>query len=790
MRVSEKWLRTFVNPAVSGEIIAEQLTQSGLEVDGIIPASGAFTGVVVGHVTDVKPHPDANKLNCCTVDIGSNEPLAIVCGASNVRTGLNVAVATVGAVLPGDFKIKAAKLRGEPSFGMLCSESELGVCDKSEGIWELCADAPVGKNLREYLDLDDLILDIDLTPNRGDCLSMEGIAIEVAVANECELKLMSLTPCKLTSTRRVEAIVQATEACPAYLVRVIEGISTELKSPLWLTERLRRAGLRPKSLLVDVTNYVMLEMGQPMHAFDASKLTGAINVRLAGDNESLTLLDGSSVDLKPGHLLISDESGPIALAGVMGGIETAVSDETTDIVLESAHFSREMVAGVARSYGLSSDSAHRFERGVSPDLQLRAIERASELIIRIAGGKVGPITTLTDDRYLPKEKTIAFEPAFATRLLGMDLSEETMAKALTRLGFAVDRAQSPWQVSVPVRRFDMTMNADCVEEIARIIGYDNIPYIPIVDKLSVPRDSEVTRDVLSLSMELVSRGYHEMISYSFVEPRIQEAVYEVLNPIRLLNPISAELSEMRQGLWPGLLAAAVYNQHRQQSHFKLFETGLCFSKDDKGNTSQAPKFSGLSCGQVGENSWHTEKRALDFYDIKADVLALLPALDFEFKPHKHPALHPGQSAGIWLGKTFCGLLGGLHPALCSALDLEAPVWLFELNLKDALKMPLPEYQGVSKFPSIRRDLAFLMDEGQNVGEIKGVVVEQDKSNWLQAFDVFDIYKGAGIPDGKKSIAFALTLQDIERTLVESEVTSLIDAIIKELRQRFAMTLRE
>ncbi|MBL7480664.1 phenylalanine--tRNA ligase subunit beta [Legionella bononiensis] len=793
MKLSKLWLREWVNFSLTEHELADQLTMAGLEVDAVNPVAGEFTHVVVAEVLSTKPHPDADKLTLCEVNVNADKLLKIVCGAANVRAGLKVALAMIGAKLPGGLQIKESKLRGELSQGMLCSVTELGLAEHSEGIMELEEDAPVGMDLREYLTLDDHVFDVDLTPNRADCFSVLGIAREVAVLNKLPLIEQPIATITPTIDDVLGIHLNNSQACPRYCGRIIRNIDTQAKTPLWMSERLRRGGIRILHPVVDVMNYVMLELGQPMHAFDLTKINGEINVRFSNDSEQLKLLDGQDVCLNDKVLVIADKEKPLAMAGIMGGADSAVQAHTTDVFLESAFFNPITIAGVARKYGLFSDSSQRYERGVDPYLQLKALERATALILSIAGGTAGPIIESCDTTHLPKRIQFTFDTTKVKQLTGLTISLQEMRSLLEGLGIVITHeASTKFDVTVPSHRFDIQQDVDLVEEIIRLYGYDNLKAEPMNTVVQAGSTSSNERIATQLSHWFKAKGYHETISYSFVDPEIQEALYPQKEFMQLLNPISSELSQMRVGMWPGLIASMIYNVHRQQNAIKFFELGVVFDVE-KQNLTERPCIAGLLMGELGGLNWNETKRCFDFYDLKGDLESLFSLLKINnaaFIPAVNDALHPGQSAQITIDGQHAGWIGVLHPRLTDALDIVQDVLLFELNL-DVLKNPVsPLYKTISKYPQIRRDLSFLVDDKINAMQIEQAVRSAVKEDWLKSFDVFDVYVGKGVPEGKKSLAVAMTLQDDTRTLVDSEINLLIDAIIKTLENEFSIILRD
>lgn len=793
MKLSALWLREWVNVSLTEDELANQLTMAGLEVDAVSPVAGEFTHVVVAEVLSTKPHPDANKLTLCDVNAGTGDTLSIVCGAANVRKGLKVALAMTGAQLPGGLKIKESKLRGELSQGMLCSVSELGLAEQSEGIMELPDDAPVGLDIREYLSLDDYVFDIDLTPNRADCFSVLGIARDVAALNALPLLQPKIEPVAPTIDDVVSVHLKSPQACPHYCGRVIRAINPDALTPLWMSERLRRAGVRVIHPVVDVMNYVMLELGQPMHAFDLSQLNGGISVRFSNHSEQLTLLDGQTITLDEKVLVIADSEKPLAMAGIMGGAASAVEEHTHDIFLESAFFNPLVIAGVARQHGLFSDSSQRNERGVDPQLQRRALERATALILSIAGGAAGPVIEASDTAYLPRPLHFKFNTQSVARLTGVSIPLLEINKLLTGLGIdVVDQQGESFDVSIPSHRFDIQQDVDLVEEVIRLYGYDKLKAQPMNAELQSGQPSARERIAMQLASWFRAKGYNETISYSFVDPELQDALYPGRELMQLLNPISSELSQMRVGMWPGLIASMIYNLHRQQNAIKFFEIGVVFDVKNNQLTERA-RVAGLLMGQEGDLNWSEVAHRFDFFDLKGELQSLFASLQLEeldFNRALHDALHPGQSAEIIINKQHAGWIGVLHPRLADALDLQHDVLLFELDLDLLVNTTPVRYKTISKYPLIRRDLSFLVDESISANQIERVVRAAVDHDWLKSFDVFDVYIGTHIPEGKKSLAIAITLQDAHRTLVDAEINETISAIIKSLENECFILLRE
>lgn len=791
MRFSEKWLREWVNPAISTDELVAQLTMAGLEVDSAAPVAGEFTGIVVAEIVEATQHPDADKLRVCKVNAGESELLSIVCGAPNARVGIKVPCAKIGAVLPGDFKIKRAKLRGVESFGMLCSAAELGLVESAEGLLELAADAPIGTDIREYLQLDDRAIEVDLTPNRGDCLGIAGMAREVGVLNRLTVNPVHCAEVKQTISDTFPVDVVAKSHCPRYVGRVLRGVDLSRPSPQWMVERLRRSDIRSIDAVVDVTNYVLLEMGQPMHAFDLNELRGGIRVRLAAEGETLMLLDGQELKLTTDSLVIADHQRPLALAGVMGGDASCVSEKTVDLFLESAFFEPISIAGKARSYGLHTDSSHRFERGVDFELQRKAMERATALLLEVVGGKAGPIIEVASTEDLPHLPSIQLRRARISRVLGFSLPDNEVAEILERLGMDVVSTTDGWHVVPPSYRFDIRIEVDLIEELGRVWGYNNLPtHLPQLEAFAAPRSEQQLSSSI-LKQALVDRDYQEVVTYSFVDKKFIELLTPGETSVTLANPISSDMSEMRTSLWAGLLKTAIHNLNRQQDRIRIFETGLAFTTAD--GLQQQPRIAGLICGAVQPEGWHGKAQSVDFFDIKGDVESLLAlsggAAVYDFVPGAHPALHPGQTAQVMKAGKPIGFVGALHPELQKTLDIASKIYLFELGLDEIKGRTLPRFKELSKYPEVRRDLAVIVDEKISAQAILKIVRESAGS-LLTDLALFDVYQGANLEAGKKSIAFGLTLQDATRTLQDEDVNPLIERVVSSLREQFKVTLRE
>ena len=791
MKFSESWLRQAVNPSISTEDLVAQVTMAGLEVDALESAAPEMSGVVVGEIVSVEQHPDADKLRVCQV-AGGGEIAQVVCGAPNARAGIKVPFATVGAKLPGDFKIKKAKLRGVESFGMLCAQTELQLGDDDDGLWELPIDASVGSDLIDYLELNDNIIEVDLTPNRGDCLSIRGLAREVGVLNKTAVTEQACTPVAAAIEDRISITLEAPEACARYVGRVIRNLDLGQPTPQWMQEKLRRSGVRSLGPAVDVTNYVLLELGQPMHAFDLSKVDGGIVVRM-GRDEKVKLLDDSEVVVDTQTLVIADNSKALAMAGIMGGDESAVGDDTTDILFESAWFNPLAIAGKARNYGKHTDSSHRFERGVDSELQVAAIERATALMLEICGGQAGPVVIEESAEHLPAPATIKLRDAHLAQQLGVVIGASEIDDILARLGLtfvARDDQGSTWVA--PSWRFDIAIEQDLVEEVARIYGYNNLPTSTPTMALELQAKPERQQDLSIFRQQLVASGYQEAVTYSFVDPELQTLVDPDTVGIALQNPISADMSVMRTSLWPGLLSTAIYNLNRQQNRVRIFEAGQCFVPGENGELTQNMALAGLICGSRTPSGWTASKDKVDFFDLKGDLESVLAltglAEQFSFTAAEHPALHPGQSAMLSRNGEQVGWIGQLHPRLQAQLDFSTPVYLFQVDVAKISASRLPKFNEVSKFPAVRRDLAFLVD-----GQIASADMMSEARNaageHLVDLMLFDVYQSKDIDNKGKSLALGLTFQHASRTLTDEEINMSIDRVVKKLDNKFKAELR-
>ncbi|ADC71432.1 phenylalanyl-tRNA synthetase, beta subunit [Thioalkalivibrio sp. K90mix] len=786
MRISIQWLREWLQVDETPEELGHRLTMAGLELDAIEAAAPAFSGVRVGRVTKVEPHPDADRLRVCQVEAGEAEPLTIVCGAPNVHEGMVAPVAVVGAVLPDNFKIKKSKLRGVASAGMLCSARELGLAEDAEGLLALPADLEIGADLRAALGLDDTILEVDLTPNRADCLGMRGIARECSALLDRPLAEPMADPVAAELDERVAVRVEDAEACPLYAARVLDGLDARAPTPLWMTERLRRAGVRPLSAIVDVTNYVMLELGQPLHAFDAGRVGDTIEVRWARSGESLTLLGGEQkVELAEQDLVIASTTAPVALAGIMGGADSAVDDDTTRVVLECAHFAPLALAGRARAHGLHTDASHRFERGVDPTLVEQAMERATRLLLEICGGQCGPVERAGELPSSHFDQPIRLRRPRIERLLGTTFEDAEVERILGALACRVESVEGGWQVRAPRARFDLEREEDLIEELARVHGYDRLP-----QRLPSPvAPAERSPSLRGLRDQLARQGFHEVISFSFIDAEASRAFYPAVEPLALANPISSDLAVMRPGLWPGLVATAAYNQARQQPDLRLCEHGLRFVPDASG-LRQEPRLAGLLGGRAHPEHWEAPSRRVDFFDAKGVVEGLCASLDgpLGFRSEKHPALHDGQSARILAGDRPIGWVGRLHPALCKQFDVE-PVYLFDLDARAILHTPVVQFAPLSPYPSIRRDLALVVKETVPAGDVLSAI-EELALGLVQDVRLFDVYQGKGLNPDEKSLALGLILRAFDRTLGEQDVASVTDKVVEHLHARFQATLRQ
>jgi phenylalanyl-tRNA synthetase beta chain len=791
MKLPVSWLKEWVDFSWDAAELSRRLTASGFEVEGAETAAPAFSGVVVAEIAAIAPHPEADKLRICQVNAGG-APLQIVCGAANARAGLRVPLAQVGAKLPGDMAIKAAKLRGVESAGMLCSAKELGLAATSSGLLELPADAPIGANIREYLALDDSILELKVYANRGDSMSVLGIAREIAVLAGSSLRTPPATSIKTSARSEAAAVVQAGDASPRFLTRRITGLNNRGNAPLWMQERLRRAGLRSINPVVDVTNFVLIELGQPMHAYDARNVKGALTVRMARAGEKLQLLDERTIELTPDVLLIADDSGPIGMAGVMGGLGTSITADATEVLLEVAFFTPDAIAGRGRRHGLQTDASQRFERGVDPEGQARAMQRATELLLQFCGGEASAVAEFAQAAAMPARKPVLLRRQRLALLTGADIADSRVQQTLAGLGMKVEPHAQGWTVTPPSWRFDIAIEADLVEEVLRIVGFDAVQEVPRRMLQRFARRSEAVIDERALLDALTARGYQEVINYAFVDPALQQSLFPQQAALRLGNPIAADLSVMRVSLWPGLLKVAMENLSRQQDRVRFFERGTVFLQQD-GSVREIPRMGGIAFGPRAPEQWAAGRETVDFFDIKSDFVALLAlaggGAQCEWRPANLACLHPGRSACVVRDGQEIGWLGELHPSRAAGLGLSGPCMLFELDLTVALQAPLPQLAPVSRFPQVRRDLSITVPADTPLSAILSRVSVAAGSQ-LRDLRVFDLYQGAGIEPTRKSIALGLIFQDNNRTLKDDEADALMASVAADLDARLDAKIRK
>lgn len=789
MIISEQWLRTWVDPRLSTAELASHLTMAGLEIGAVTALNVLHSKVVVGEVLNVEPHPRANRLQLCTVNVGRRRLLRIVCGAPNVAPGCKVPIALIGARLPGGAIIAKTRIRDVVSSGMLCSGAELGLDDSAGGLLILDNDATPGLELNTYLQLDDRLLDMELTPNRGDCLSIAGVAREVGALTAAKISAPAIRAQRARSKSKRPVRLAAPLDCPRYVGRAIENIDMHARTPDWMRQRLTRVGVRPINAVVDVTNYVMLELGQPMHAFHLDAVHGGIVVRHAKQAESLTLLDDSKLDFDGGELIIADKHGPIALAGIMGGLHSAINDQSRSIVLEAAYFRPGAVAGTARRFGLHTDASHRFERGVDPSGQRLAMESATGLLLSICGGVAGPVVLAEDKSHLPRRRPIRLHYRHIERLLGAKVPAARVDSILRRLGMTVRRGPAGWRVTPPPHRFDISAEHDLIEEVARVHGYEQIPERgPAVSATHRTPSEQRVADGL-IRETLMGRGYFEAITYSFVDPVLQLRIEPTIKATALANPIASNMAVMRTSLWPGLVQALIHNHRRQQRRIRLFELGNVFARRA---AAELMLIGGIVTGPVWPEQWGLERRDVDFYDLKGDletVFALTGEADeFAFKAAEHPALQTGQCARIQRGRKNVGWIGRLDPALQRELDIEAPVFVFELHADGIQSGRRPQFAPISRFPATRRDLAVVVDESVSA-EILLKTVRQAGGRSLRKLELFDVYRGESIDSRRKSLTFSLTFQELSRTLNESDIEHIMTRIQQIVKNKLGGELR-
>ncbi|MDY1031953.1 phenylalanine--tRNA ligase subunit beta [Stenotrophomonas sp. CFBP8980] len=786
MKISENWLRSHVPTTASRDELSAVLTAIGLEVEEVDALGGGLDHVVVARIVEAVRHPEADRLQICQVDAGRGELLQIVCGAPNARPGLVAPLAMVGAQI-GALKISAARLRGVDSNGMLCSAKELGLDSDASGLFELPDDAPVGQGLVEYLGLPDSSIEIKLTPNRADCFSVRGIAFDVAAATRSEVVPFAADAVPATGSRELAIELNAGAEAPRYLGRVIEGVNAAARTPLWMAERLRRSGVRPVSLLVDITQYVMLDLGQPMHAYDLGTLSGPIGVRRSRAGEALKLLDGRDAALDDSFLVVTDADRPVGLAGLMGGFDTRVTDATTDVFLEAAHFAPAAIMGRGRKLGLHTDAGHRFERGVDPALPRAAIEHATALVLELAGGTASPVTEALRADDLPSPAPIMLRRARITRVLGITIEDAEVERILRALGMDVAAAGEGWQVTAPSRRFDIAIEEDLIEELARIHGYEQIPTTLPGGAARVAMPSETRLEELSVRRQLLARELQETINFAFVDAQLLQQWQLVDNLVPLANPLSAELAVMRPALLPGLVATLGRNVARQAGRVRLFEIGRAFAAQ-AGEGAPAPletqRVAAVVCGDADAEQWGLAARKVDFHDLKGDLEALAAASGAEltFKPSVQPYGHPARSADVYRGDVRLGWIGQIHPRLAKAMDIDVDVYALELDLAPLAARELPRASELSRFPAVRRDLAVLAPDAVAWTDL-AATVRLAAGPLLRELNLFDRYVGQGVEPGFKSLAMGLILQDKSRTLTDRDV----DAVVTEV---FAAIERE
>jgi phenylalanyl-tRNA synthetase beta chain len=797
MKFSKAWVEEWVKTGMTAGELSDVITMAGLEVDTVEKAAGDFDHVVVGRVVECADHPDSDHLHVTKVDVGGSELLDIVCGAPNCRKDLKVCVAMIGAVLPGDFKIKPAKLRGVASNGMLCSYRELGVDIPSEGIIELPDDAPLGEDVRTYFGWDDELIEVDLTANRADCLSIIGLAREIAVLTGKEYTLPDFTRAVPSLSDTVSITLDDPKACPRYFGRVFKGLNVRAETPLWMKEKLRRCGLRSVDPIVDVTNYVMLELGQPLHSFDLNKLQGGIHVRFARPGEKLKVLSGEELELRPSTLVIADDTGPVAMAGIYGGLDTGVSENTTDILLECAYFSPDAVKGEAREYGLATDASHRNERGIDWNIQELACERATQLLLDICGGSCGEIIRAEAADSIPVSKKISLDMALVHRVIGENIvTEEQVLKILNGLGIRTESLGGGRMVSnSPSWRIDIAIAEDLIEEVARIHGYNNIPNAAPKAELNMLRSSMTDLPLDRLKSQLVCRNYNEVVTYSFVDQQKMAAMYPDMKPIVIPKPITADMDAMRVSLLPGLMQVIAFNNARQVTSLKIFESGLKFISDDSApnGIAQIKTLAGAISGLADSEQWSVASRNVDFFDIKGDLEALLELTGekdrYTFVPLNSSALHPGQSAAVMYDGRQVGVVGQIHPAVQKKYGVKFKTFVFEIELDALSRTQVPVYHEISKFPSNRRDIAIVVDDSVPAGEIIDTI-KKASSDLIRSVSLFDLYSGGTMESGKKSIAISMQLQDLNSTLDEARISETVSSVLGVLKDRFNAVLRE
>ena len=795
MLISENWLRESANPAIGTQELADTLTMAGLEVDSITKQKAQFTNVVVGEILFINPHPNSTKLSLCSVAFGKTKTVDIVCGAQNIYVGMKVPLAKIGAKLPNGLQISKTKIRDVESSGMLCSAMELGLAEKSDGIMQLEPTAKIGVSVASHLDLNDNVIELELTPNRGDCLSISGVAREVSALTDAKLKQPKIYSITATSKKKIPIKIENYKGCPRYVGRVIENINPKAITPDWMKEKLRRCGIRPISAVVDITNYVMLELGQPMHAFDLNNIDTGIIVRNAKRNEKLTLLDEKQLSLKIDDLLISDHSGPVALAGIMGGLGSGINDQTKSVLLESAYFAQPEIIGKARRIGMQTDASYRFERGVDPLGQERAVQRATQLMLEICGGEPGPVIETSNKKYIPVKSAINVRYKQIDKILGVNVKPNKVIQYLGRLGCKTEKLKSSVKVVAPSHRFDLEKEYDFIEEVARLYGYNNIPENQPTAVITSSAISESVVELNRFRSLMIDRGYHETITYSFVDPTLQKKFSQsrksAQQEIMLKNPIAENLSVMRLSLIPGLLQALANNYHRQHRQIQLFELGNIYFQDKKQRVEE--KYLGaISTGLRLPEQWGSEPQPGDFFDIKSDLetIKLLSKsnIEFQYRSVSIDGFHPGRTAEVLLENQRIGLIGQILPSITADLDIEQDVYFFQLNLQHLVNSTLPKYQITSKFPSTRRDLSLIVDRSISAEELLEDIKENAGEN-LTELKLFDVYTGKPIDSHKKSMSIGLTFQALNRTLTELEMDDACSRVLSSLKLKFNAQLR-
>ena len=807
MQFPESWLREFCNPSLSTQALADTLTMAGLEVEELQFVAPPFTGIVVGEIKEAVQHPDADRLRICQVDVGQGALLNIVCGAPNARVGIKIPCATVGAELPpGEdgkpFKIKVGKLRGVESQGMLCSAKELKIADDHGGLLELPVDAPLGQNIREYLNLDDTLFTCKLTPNLAHCLSVYGIAREVSALTGAPLKTPTFPSIATTNKDTLPVTISAPELCGRFSGRVVRGVNTKAQTPAWMVNRLARCGQRSVSPLVDISNYVMFELGRPSHIFDLDKIQGGLDVRWGKAGEQLKLLNGNTVTVDEKVGVIADAHQVESLAGIMGGDATAVSDDTQNIYIEAAFWWPSAIAGRSRRFNFSTDAGHRFERGVDPELTVEHIERITQLVLEICGTSNTTVGPIHDQRVnMPAAKPVTLRVARAEKIIGMPLTQQRIADALRSLGLPVIEGEGVVTVHPPSFRFDLLIEEDLIEEVARMVGYNNLPTTPPLAPITASVRAESERSPHALRHHLAALGYQETINYSFVDERWEQELAGNANPIKLLNPIASQMSVMRSTLLGSLLNVLKFNVDRKASRVRVFEIGRVFSKDASvQNTDttvqgfdQPMHVAGMAFGSASPLQWGTQEQAADFFDVKADVEALLAPATAHFEPAEHPAMHPGRCASVLLNGKVIGHVGELHPRWRQGWDLtQAPV-MFEMSLEAVLHRAVPQSTGVAKFPNVERDIAVIVKDSVTHAQLMAAVHAAPTQGLLRQAVLFDVYRpkaeSAAMAMNEKSLAVRLTLNSNEATLNEAQIEGVVQAVVAELTVQLAARLR-